>query len=115
MKFKFEYNIESDVLSIYNYDKSKPSESVQISDYLVIDISEDNKIIGIEVFDASEFFGAFKEVDKKFLESLENVEIEQKEVRNNWFLVVMLKSGSQIVYQPMPPLRKSEYHSPLIA
>lgn len=115
MKYNFEYDAESDVLSIYNYEKSRPEESVEINEYIVMDIDKNNKIIGLEIFDASAFFGAFnKEVDKKFLSNLKEIMIEQKEMRNNWFLVIALKSGNSVVYQPMPPLRKSEYISPLI-
>jgi uncharacterized protein YuzE len=116
MKYDFEYDGESDVLSIYNYEKSHPEESVEINEYIVMDIDKNNKIIGLEIFDASAFFGAFnKEVDKKFLSNLKEIMIEQKEMRNNWFLVIALNSGNSVVYQPMPPLRKSEYISPLIA
>lgn len=116
MKFEFEYSSRSDVLSIYNYSISKPSETVQFSEYLNIDIDKDNKIIGLEIFDASEFFGTFnEEVDKEFLENLKEVEMEQKEIRNNWFLVIVFKSENKVVKQIMPPLRKSEYVSPLLA
>ncbi len=116
MEFKFHYNPESDILSIYNYEQGSPEESVEISEYLVLDIDKNNKIIGIEIFDASEFFGALnKEVDKKLLENLEEVDIEYKEFRNNWFLTIVLKSKNKVIKQPMPLLRKSEYVSPLIA
>lgn len=116
MKFEFEYSQRTDVLSIYNYIISKPSETVQFSEYLNIDIDKNNKIVGLEIFDASEFLGAFnEEVDKEFLQDLKEVEIQQKEIRNNWFLVIVFKSDKKVVKQIMPPLRKTEYISPLLA
>lgn len=113
MKFEFDYSKEHDILTIYNYELSTPEESVEISEYLVIDIDKNNKIIGIEIFDASEFFGALNNINKEFLENLENVELEQKEFRNNWLLAVKLTSKYGTISQPLPPLRKSEYVSPL--
>jgi len=112
--YQYEYNSEDDVLYIKNSMK-EVEESVEVSDDLILDLDKNGMVVGIEIFYASEFFGAFnKEVDKKFLANLEDVQLEQKEMRNNWFLVVMLKSGKKVIYQPMPPLRKSEYVSPLI-
>ena len=111
--YKVNYDEEDDVLYIQDSMK-EVEESVEVSDDIVLDLDKNGMVVGIEIFYASEFFGAFnKEVDKKFLANLEDVQVQQKEMRNNWFLVVMLKSGKKIVYQPMPPLRKSEYVSPL--
>jgi len=115
MEFKFNYDYEDDVLSIYNYE-SPPKESVEVSEDIIIDLDKDDKVIGIEIFYASEFFNAFnKRIDKEFLKSLESASLEYKEFRNNWYIVVTLKSKDTIISQPMPPLRKSEYISPLIA
>jgi len=113
--YKFNYDFEDDVLYIKDSMK-EVEESVEVSEDIVLDLDKKGMVVGIEIFYASEFFGAFnKEVDKKFLSNLEGIQVQQKEMRNNWFLVIMLKSGKKIIYQPMPPLRKSEYVSPLAA
>ena len=111
--YQFNYDSEDDVLYIKNSMK-EVEESVEVSEDIVLDLDKKGMVVGIEIFYASEFFGAFnKEVDKSFLSNLEEVQIAQKEMRNNWFLVIMLKSDKKVIYQPMPPLRKSEYVSPL--
>ena len=114
-EYKFDYDAEDDVLYIKDSIK-EVEESVEVSDDIVLDLDKNGMVVGIEIFYASEFFGAFnKDVDKTFLTNIEDVQVQQKEMRNNWFLVIMLKSGKKIIYQPMPPLRKSEYVSPLVA
>src|SRR3989338_5340019 len=113
-EYKFDYDAEDDVLYIKDSIK-EVEESVEVSDDIVLDLDKNGMVVGIEIFYASEFFGAFnKDVDKTFLTNIEDVQVQQKEMRNNWFLVIMLKSGKKIIYQPMPPLRKSEYVSPLV-
>ena len=113
MEFEFHYDTEDDVLSIYS--KGSPSETIEFSENLNIDIDENNRVVGLEIFDASEFFNVLnKQIDKSFLENLQEVSLEYKEFRNVWHIVVALKVKDKVVYQPMPLLRKSEYVSPLI-
>lgn len=116
MAFKFDYDKEYDLLSIYNYEQ-KVAESVQVSEDVVIDLDKNGNVIGIEIFYASEFFNLLnKDVNKKFLQELEDVFLEYREFRNQWFVLVGLKSKDQkMIYQPMPLLRKSDFVSPLVA
>src|SRR3989344_4816702 len=112
--YRFEYGSEDDVLYIQNAIKNV-KESVKISEDIIIDIDKEGKVIGIEIFYASEFLSLFnKELDKIFLENLEDVSIEYKDFRNIWFIVLVLKSGNKVIYQSMPPLQKSEYINPMI-
>ena len=115
MEFEFEYDCEDDVLSVYN-PSVPPAESVEFSENIVIDIDDKGDIVGLEIFDASEFFGVINEnINKAFLEDLEEASLKYKNLRNTWFIVLILKSkGRVIIQQPMPLLRKSEYKSPLI-
>mgnify|MGYP001562415531 FL=1 len=114
MGFKFHYDEEYDILAIRN-DEQDVEESLEVSEDIVLDLNKEGNVIGIEIFYASEFFGAFnKQVDKEFLDNLKEAEIEYKEFRNQWFVVVVLKTKDLIIHQPMPPLRKSKYISPLI-
>ncbi|MEK6932954.1 MAG: DUF2283 domain-containing protein [Nanoarchaeota archaeon] len=114
MKYEYDYDDENDILYIYN-SIGDVEESVQISEDIVIDLDNKEKIRGIEIFYASEFFGAFNnEINKHFLKNLEEASLEYKEFRNQWFIIVILKSENKKIIQPMPPLRKSEYISPLM-
>jgi len=115
MAFKFHYDSEYDVLYIRNADK-KVEESVEFSEDIILDLDSKGNVIGIEIFYISELFNAFnKDINKEFLTNLENAGLEYKEFRNMWFVVLLLKSGSKQISQPLPPLRKTEYTSPLIA
>ena len=115
MVFKFHYDKEHDVLYIRNANE-KVDESVEFSEDIVLDLDNKGNVIGVELFYASELFNMFNgEIDKKFLIELEDASLEYKEFRNIWFVVLLLKSGNKQISQPLPPLRKSEYTSPLIA
>lgn len=115
MEFKFHYDPEHDIFYIRNAEK-KVKESVEFSEDIVLDLDEKGSIIGVELFYASELFRAFnKEIDKKFLIKLKEAFLDYREFRNMWFIVLMLKTESKQISQPLPPLRKSEYISPLIA
>ena len=114
-KFKFDYDNEYDILYIYNA-KRDVEESIEVSEDVVLDLDKDGRINGIEIYYASEFFRIFNHlIDRNYLNNLQDAYWEYKEFRNRWFVVVILKSNNQIIRQPMPPLRKSEYVSSLIA
>ena len=115
MAFKFNYDSEYDVLYICDSDE-KVEESVEFSEDIILDLNDKGKVIGIEIFYISELLNEFNnEIDKKFLMNLEDAGLEYKDFRNMWFVVLLLKSGSKQISQPLPPLRKSEYTSPLVA
>ena len=115
MAIKIHYNEEDDVFTIYD-NEHKPSETIEFSEFLNIDINQDRGIVGLEVFYASEFFSALnKIITKSLLESVENVLIECKNYRNNWFIVLVFEKDGKKIRVQMPPLRKNEYTSPLIA
>lgn len=114
-KYKFHYDAEDDVLYIWDAIR-EVEESVEFSEDMVLDLDSHGNFIGVEIFYASEFFNTFNnELNKEFLRNLSKVSIEYKEYRNMWFIVLLLQSGSKRIAQPLPPLRKSEYTSPLIA
>ena len=115
MAFKFHYDKEYDVLYISNVNE-KVEESVEFSEDIVLDLNSKGKVVGVELFYVSELFNLFnKSIDKEFLMNLSDAGLEYKEFRNVWFVVLLLKSGNKQISQPLPPLRKSEYTSPLIA
>lgn len=115
MKFKFYYDKEDDILSIYT--EAPPRETVEFSEFLNIDIDKDRRVVGLEIFGASEFFKIRdSRVNKSFLEKLKEISVEYNEWRNSWFIDIILTDGNNnSIRQSIPPLRKSEYTSPLIA
>ena len=115
MAIKIHYNEEDDVFTIYD-SEHRPFETIEFSEFLNIDINKNRSVVGIEVFYASEFFSALnKIITKKLLESINKVSIECENHRNNWFIVLVFEKNGKKIKVQMPPLRRSEYTSPLIA
>ncbi len=115
MEFKFYYDEEDDILSVYI--EIAPKETIEFSEFLNIDIDKDKNVVGLEIFGASEFFGArTAKVDKSFLEKIKKISVEYNEWRNSWFIdLILTDENNNSIRQSMPPLKKSEYASPLIA
>jgi uncharacterized protein YuzE len=115
MKIRFHYNSEDDVLTIYS--DIVPNETVEFTDFMNIDINKEKGIVGLEIFDASQFLGKQdKELTKKFLSNLKDIDAKYDEWRNIWFISLELTDkDNQTIIQKLPPLKKSEYVSPLIA
>jgi len=115
MNYKYDYDDESDILVIYQSER-KVKESLEVSENIVVDLDKMDKINGIEIMDASEFFGSFNsEINKKFLSELDSAKIEYTSFRSQWILLVVLQSKGKRFSQPMPPLRKTEFTSPILA
>lgn len=115
MKFKHVYDEENDVLSVFN-PSCKPQESIEFSENIIFDIDKDSRIVALQILDAREFLGSMnKIIDQSFLMNLESIELVDREFRNTWFLVLLMKSkGFDVIQQSMPLLRKEEYKSPLL-
>lgn len=115
MKINFHYSFEDDVLAIYT--DVAPTETIEFTEFMNIDIHSEKGIVGLEIFDASEFFNnQNKEITKQFLNSLKNISVKYNEWRNMWFINLELTNNSnETIKQQLPPLRKSKYISPLIA
>jgi len=115
MAIKIHYDEEDDIFTIYD-SEHKPYETIEFSEFLNIDIDKNKGIVGLEIFYASEFFSALNQViTKSLLGSINKVSIECKNYRNNWFIILIFNYGGQETRVQLPPLRKSEYTSPLIA
>ena len=116
MAIKVHYDDEDDVFTIYD-SEHKHSETIEFSEFLNIDIDKNKGIVGMEIFYASEFFSALnKIITKALLESVDRVSIECKNYRNSyWLIEIILEKDEEKIKVKLPPLRKSEYTSPLIA
>jgi len=115
MDIKFHYDFEDDVLTIYS--DTPPKETIEFSEFLNIDINEKTGIVGLEIFYASEFFeNQNKKITKEFLTTLKGISLEYNEWRNMWFIdLKLIDNKNHSIKQSLPPLKKSEYISPLIA
>jgi len=114
MAFRFHYDSEDDILSVY-LSPAQNEETIEFSDYLNIDIDKDGRVIGLEIFEAKDFFSQLNEnFDKDILENLDEVSFTCKDFRNSLFILVVLKAKGKTISQPMPLLSKSEYVSPLV-
>jgi len=51
-----DYDVQSDILYIHKTLKYIYKESVEIGDKLILDFSEDNDPVALEIIDASKFF-----------------------------------------------------------
>ncbi len=115
MTIKIHYDNEDDIFTIYD-NEHKPSETIEFSEFLNLDINKDKSIVGMEIFYASEFFSALnKLITKKFLESIKDISVECNNYRNNWFINLVFNPNGNKISVQMPPFRHSDYTSPLIA
>ncbi|MBS3092258.1 DUF2283 domain-containing protein [Candidatus Pacearchaeota archaeon] len=114
IRFDFEYDGISDVLSIFDFNKPI-KESIEFNEYLNIDLGKNGEIVGLEIFDVSKFLSVLNnDVDKNFFKKLKKVELVQADYRNNWFIAIILYSEDKQIYQQLPPIQKNRYVSPLI-
>lgn len=115
MEYEHDYDDENDILVIHESNENV-KESLEVSEGIVLDLDKDDRVVGIEIMDASEFFGSFNpEISKQFLSELDFAKIEYKSFRNQWILLVILQSKGKQFSQLMPPLRKTEFASPILA
>ena len=115
MKIRFHYSFQDDVLTIYS--DMAPTETIEFTEFMNIDVNKEKGIVGLEIFEASAFLGKQnKELTKQFLSNLKDISIKYDEWRNTWFINLELTDkNNQTITQKLPPLKKSEYTSPLIA
>lgn len=115
MEIKFHYSSEDDVLTVYS--DIAPSETIEFTEFMNIDINKEKGIVGLEIFEASEFLGKQdKELTKQFLSNLKEINAKYDEWRNTWFINLELTDkNNKTIIEKLPPLKKSEYISPLIA
>lgn len=115
MAIKIHYDAEDDIFTLYD-SNHKPSETIEFSEFINVDIDKNKNIVGFEIFYAREFFSALNDlITKTVLTTVKSVSVEYKNYRNNWFIVLIFELDGKKVRVQLPPLRKSDYASPLIA
>ena len=95
------YETEADTLSI-RFDDRTTAYSVNFEDLLIIDVTEDNKLAGVEYLGVSEWF----DIDKAQLSNIDRVEIKVNYNEENKELRLVAEIGikdkeEKIVMQPL--------------
>lgn len=82
VKLNYDYDYKNDILYLYTNDKYK--NSVSLYDSLIIDMSIQNRVKGIEIPEASKFFSelASKKISKDELKNITESFLDVRRVRN---------------------------------
>ena len=68
---EWEYDINGDSMFINEMEPYEYKESIEITDDTILDLDVDNKVVALEILDASEVFGIDKKSIEQFLERIE--------------------------------------------
>lgn len=114
-KFTAKYDSEGDVLSIYTK-SAKVKESIEVAETLVIDVDKNKNLINLELFDAYKFLSLInKKITKKMLESVGEVKLEIKQVRNYWIITMFFRYNKELISERLPIFASTDFQSPLVA
>jgi len=88
-ELKVDYDEESDILYVYTGEKAK--DSLEIDDF-VLDFSEDNKVVAVEIFDASILISKFSgiEISKKILSLVKSAKMSIHQGKELFYVVIFL-------------------------
>ncbi len=88
-KAKVDYDRENDILYVYSGEKVKDSLEI---DNFVVDFSHNNKVVGIEIFDASKILSklVLVKINKDILSKVNDATISFYHSRDIFFVVIGL-------------------------
>lgn len=93
---KVDYDKENDILYVYSGEKAKDSLEI---DNFVLDISAENKVVGVEVFNASVFASKSSNISisKEILASIEKAQISYYSGKELFyvFIIIPIKVGGK--------------------
>ena len=114
-KFNVSYDEEGDVLTIYRKDASV-SESVEVTEELIIDLNKNREIINVELLDAYTFLHTLNNsITKKMLSGLQEAELQFKNYRNYWIISLTFEYENQKIVEKLPAFVQVDFQSPLVA
>ncbi|MBS3172442.1 DUF2283 domain-containing protein [Candidatus Woesearchaeota archaeon] len=113
--FLANYDDKEDVLHIY-HKKAKVKESIEVSEDIIFDVDKNEKIVGIEIFYASELFQALnKEINKEILGILKEIKVSIDRYRDYIIILVGFEVKGKMIKEKLPMISMKEYESPLLA
>jgi uncharacterized protein YuzE len=86
---KVDYDEENDILYVYSGEKAKDSLEI---DNFVLDISADNKVVGVEIFNASDFISKLSgiKVSKEILSTMKNAVMSFYQSKELFYVFITL-------------------------
>ncbi len=113
-KFKIDYDVEEDLLYIYNENK-KSSGSIEFGD-LIVDLEKKGSVVGLEIFGASNYLSELtnKKITKKDLEKMENAVFSFTTRKGTIIIKVMLPLKKEHVPATIA-VQDMHYKSPVLA
>ncbi|PLW79344.1 hypothetical protein C0585_08005 [Candidatus Woesearchaeota archaeon] len=114
-KFNASYDPDGDILTIYESSK-QVKESIEVSEDLIIDMDKNKQLVNLELIDAYKFLHTLnKEISKKALMEMSEVELEVKNYRNYLIITLEFTYNNKIIKEKLPAFINSDFKSPLIA
>ncbi len=100
-KAKVDYDRENDILYVYSGESVKDSLEI---DNFVLDFSSENKIVGVEIFDASDILSGLSlmKISKRMLSEIEDATISFKQSKDLFFVVLGLMLGVELEKREIP-------------
>tara|TARA_Y100000310_G_C20278281_1_gene621347 strand:- start:43 stop:405 length:363 start_codon:yes stop_codon:yes gene_type:complete len=100
--FKVSYDKESDIIAFYNMGNNV-SESIEISEGVILDIDKEGKILALELFDALDFFSSMNsEITKEFLSNIKSAELRINKFKENSFISIHFENNEQKIKETLP-------------
>jgi uncharacterized protein YuzE len=86
---KVDYDEENDILYVYSGEKAKDSLEI---DNFVLDISADNKVVAVEIFNASVFISKLSgiKISKKILSTIKNAVMSFYSSKELFYVFIIL-------------------------
>ena len=112
-RFSVEYDPESDTLLLAS--KRAVDESVEIAEDIVVDLSKDGTLVGLEILYASQFFkAAGTPIEPKALHHATTATVRARRYRNYLYITILIPVDNRIIEEKLPPLALEEFESPLL-
>lgn len=105
----YDYDEDLDILHVYSSETKEGVKGCISIGYATIDVSYDNKIIGLEIEEASKIF----RISRDILSSLENVDLRVIKMGNVLLIGVTLEKGqTKTNFQINFPIQKTPLFVP---
>lgn len=113
-KFKVDYDSKEDLLYFYDTDK-KAKGSVEFGE-LIIDLAKNGSIVGLELFDASEYLSQLtnKKITKHQLKNVKRCSMSAIQKKGTTIIKILLSIENKELLAPIA-IQNIQYRSPIFA